>query len=191
MNLFTNLGEKEVESMPKIIEGAREKILVNAKRRLFENGYQHLSLREVAKESGIATGTIYNYFANKNYLIAGIMLEDWEIAVKKMDASVKDASTVKEGVLGICEALEAFYNIYACIWQQPSVAAAATPDLQHRKAFFVNQLGKKLEGLLEEKGYGNQKDFIMLIVELILSATGKEVIKEQLGKLLDQLYPSK
>ena len=51
--------------MPKIIEGAREKILTNAKRRLFEKGYLHLSLREVAKESGIATGTIYNYFANK------------------------------------------------------------------------------------------------------------------------------
>ena len=66
--MFTKKGKKEVLSMPKIIEGAREKIMANAKRRLFEKGYQHLSLREVAKESGIATGTIYNYFVNKDYL---------------------------------------------------------------------------------------------------------------------------
>ena len=72
--------------MPKIIEGAREKILANARRRLFEKGYQHLSLREVAKESGIATGTIYNYFANKDYLIASIMLEDWVKTLDNMDA---------------------------------------------------------------------------------------------------------
>ena len=111
--------------MPKIIEGAREKILVNAKRRLFENGYQHLSLREVAKESGIATGTIYNYFANKDCLIASIMLEDWEKAVNKMEKKVEAAATVKEGVFGICAAMDAFCDIYASIWKQPAVAAAA------------------------------------------------------------------
>ena len=124
--------------MPKIIEGAREKILVNAKRRLFENGYQHLSLREVAKESGIATGTIYNYFANKDYLIANVMLEDWAVAVKKMDELVANASTVKDGIMGICRSIDEFCSIYSCIWQQPSVAAAATPDLEHCHQFLTN-----------------------------------------------------
>ena len=175
--------------MPKIIEGAREKILVNAKRRLFENGYQHLSLREVAKESGIATGTIYNYFANKDYLIANIMLEDWEKAVKKMDDKVVAAVTVKDGVFGICQAIDEFCEIYSCIWQQPSVAAAATPDLQHRHEFLTGQIGERVDRLLEAKGYGNKKNFSVLIVELILSSNGKEKVKEQLGTLLEQLYP--
>lgn len=177
--------------MPKIIEGAREKILANAKRRLFENGYQHISLREVAKESGIATGTIYNYFANKDYLIANIMLEDWEKAVTKMDTKVASAATVKDGVLGICQAIDEFCDIYASIWNQPAVAAAATPDLQHRHAFLAGQISERLERLLEEKGYGDKKNFTALIVELILSANGKEKVKEQLGALLEQLYPSK
>ena len=177
--------------MPKIIEGAREKILANAKRRLFENGYQHISLREVAKESGIATGTIYNYFANKDYLIANIMLEDWEKAVEKMDSKVTSAVTVKEGVLGICQAIDEFCDIYVSIWQQPSVAAAATPDSEHRHAFLANQIGEKVNRLLEEKGYGNQKNFTALIVELILSSNGKEEVRKQLGTLMEQLYPSK
>ena len=177
--------------MPKIIEGAREKILVNAKRRLFENGYQHLSLREVAKESGIATGTIYNYFANKDCLIANIMLEDWGKAVNKMEKKVKNAATVKEGVFGICEAIDGFYNIYARIWQQPSVAAAATPDSKHRHEFLTGQIMEHMERLLEEKGYGDKKDFTALMVEMILCCNGKEDIKAQLGVLLDQLYPAK
>lgn len=177
--------------MPKIIEGAREKILVNAKRRLFENGYQHLSLREVAKESGIATGTIYNYFANKDCLIASIMLEDWEKAINKMEKKVKAAATVKEGVFGICNAMDGFCEMYACIWQQPSVAAAATPDLKHRHEFLISQIGEKVDCLLEEQGYGSKKEFTVLIAELILSSNKNETVKAQLGALLELLYPAK
>ena len=175
--------------MPKIIEGAREKILVNAKRRLFEKGYQHLSLREVAKESGIATGTIYNYFANKDYLIANIMLEDWEKAVEKMEACVAAATSVKDGVIGICKSVEEFCGIYACIWQQPSVAAAATPDLEHCHRFLTECVGEKVNHLLEAKGYGNKKEYTLLIVELILASNQKGEVQAQLGALLQQLYP--
>ena len=175
--------------MPKIIEGAREKIMANAKRRLFEKGYQHLSLREVAKESGIATGTIYNYFANKDYLLANIMLEDWMTALEKMDEKVKNATSVTAGVLGICQAMDEFCSIYESIWQQPAVAAAATPDLEHRHQFLANQVAEKVEYLLDEKGYGSEKKYISLIVEVILTSNGKKEVREELGMLLEQLYP--
>ena len=175
--------------MPKIIEGAREKILVNAKRRLFENGYQHLSLREVAKESGIATGTIYNYFANKDYLIANIMLEDWLIAVEKMEECIREAASVKEGVEGICRSVDEFSEIYISVWQQPSVAAAAASDMAHRHQLLTEQLAGKVNTLLEAQGYGNKKEYTELISELILNSSGKELIRAQLGALLDQLYP--
>lgn len=175
--------------MPKIIEGAREKILANAKRRLFENGYQHLSLREVARESGIATGTIYNYFTNKDYLIANIILEDWEAATKKMDEYINEAGSVKEGVFSICQSLDEFCDIYISIWKQPSVAAAASPDMTHRHEFLVGQIGEKVNHLLELMGYGEQKQFTALITELILSSNGKTEVREQLAALLERLYP--
>ena len=175
--------------MPKIIEGAREKILENAKRRLFENGYQHLSLREVAKESGIATGTIYNYFANKDYLIASIMLEDWVVAVEKMEVRITNAASVKDGVMGICNSIDEFCDIYAGVWKQPSVAAAASSDLEHRHQFLSNQITEKINQLLDKKGYGDKKQFNALIVELVLSSNGKEEVRTQLAALLEQLYP--
>ncbi|MBP3609055.1 MAG: TetR/AcrR family transcriptional regulator [Lachnospiraceae bacterium] len=175
--------------MPKIIEGARGKILANAKRRLFEKGYQHLSLREVAKESGIATGTIYNYFANKDYLIANIMLEDWNVAVQKMEEYCQSAQTVKEGVLGICQSIQEFSGIYDSIWQQPSVAAAATPDMEHRHEFLIHQMKEKIDSLLENKGYGDKKEFNVLIAELVLAANGRKEVVNQLETLLERLYP--
>ena len=175
--------------MPKIIEGAREKILENAKQRLFENGYQHLSLREVAKESGIATGTIYNYFTNKDYLIANIMLEDWETAVQKMDQRCSSAGTVKEGVLGICQAMDEFCDIYLSIWLQPSVAAAASADMEHRHQFLVGQIKQKVECLIEKKGFGDKQQFTTLIAEMILASAGKSDVRVQLAELVEQLYP--
>lgn len=174
--------------MPKIIEGAREKILANAKRRLFENGYQHLSLREVAKESGIATGTIYNYFTNKDYLIANIMLEDWAVAVEKMEEQVNLALCVRDGIMGICRSVDEFFAIYAGVWKQPSVAAAATPDRTHRHQFLTNEIGEKVKRLLEKKGYGNEIQYNALIVELILASIGQEEVRTQLGALMDRLY---
>jgi hypothetical protein len=117
------------------------------------------------------------------------MLEDWEKAVQKMDKRVTAAASVKEGVLGICKSIEEFSDIYAGIWNQPSVAAAATPDLQHRHEFLGSQVGERVERLLEEKGYGNKKEFNTLVIELILVSNGKEEVREQLGSLMEQLYP--
>lgn len=175
--------------MPKIIEGAREKILENARQRLFEKGYQHLSLREVAKESGIATGTIYNYFTNKDYLLANVMLEDWNVAVQKMEECCQKASSIKDGVAGICQALDEFCEIYASVWQQPSVAAAASPDMEHRHEFLTSQLEEKIDSLLEAGGYGEKKEYQSLIAELILASIRKKDVREQLGQLVEQLYP--
>ena len=117
------------------------------------------------------------------------MLEDWEKAVQKMDKRVVAAASVKEGVFGICKSIEEFSDIYACIWKQPSVAAAATPDLQHRHEFLSSQIGERVERLLEEKGYGNKKEYNALVIELILASNRKEEVKEQIGMLMEQLYP--
>ena len=174
--------------MPKIIEGAREKILMNAKKRLFEKGYLHLSLREVAKESGIATGTIYNYFANKDELVATVMLEDWNITLKKMDAEGEVAPNVAEGVLKICDIVEEYYNIYAPIWGQPSVAAAAAAEMQGKHRLLCRQIADRVEELVRRKGHGNPGDYSLLIAEMILAVLGREDIKEQLKNALLTRY---
>ena len=174
--------------MPKIIEGAREKILTNAKRRLFEKGYLHLSLREVAKESGIATGTIYNYFANKDELIANIMLEDWLMTLDKMDKAIETAANVADGVMIFCDIIEAYYDIYTPIWGQPSVAAAAASEMQGRHKILCRQIADRIEKLIEKKGHAAPDKYSLLIAEMILAVLGKPEVKEQLHEALFTRY---
>jgi AcrR family transcriptional regulator len=64
--------------LPRIIEDPRELILSEAKKILENEGYSQISIRRVAKECGIAVGTIYNYFPTKKGLIIEMMTDFWE-----------------------------------------------------------------------------------------------------------------
>lgn len=49
---------------------ARKRSILDAAERLFaEKGYEGSSIRDVARATGVADGTIYNYFANKEALL--------------------------------------------------------------------------------------------------------------------------
>lgn len=69
--------------MPKIIENLREKLVREAQYQVEERGYSALTIRSVANACGVGVGTVYNYFASKDALVAAFMLEDWQ---KCMDA---------------------------------------------------------------------------------------------------------
>ena len=63
--------------MPKIIENLRVRLMEEAKRQIAESGYAFMTMRSVAKGCGVGIGTVYNYFASKNALLAAYLLEDW------------------------------------------------------------------------------------------------------------------
>lgn len=50
----------------------RQHILQAAARVFAEKGYHQATIRDIAREAGIADGTIYNYFDNKTALLIGI-----------------------------------------------------------------------------------------------------------------------
>ena len=52
--------------MPKIIENIREKLLIEAKKQVMENGYSSMTIRSVATACGVGTGTVYNYFPSQS-----------------------------------------------------------------------------------------------------------------------------
>lgn len=51
--------------MPKIIENLKEKILEVAKGLFISMSFDEVDMKMISKETGIATGTLYNYFPNK------------------------------------------------------------------------------------------------------------------------------
>lgn len=71
----------------------REKIIETSKEILLEKDFLTLSLREIAKNSGVSLSNIYNYYENKDALIEGIVadtLEEFEAAKLKTKQTLKD-----------------------------------------------------------------------------------------------------
>lgn len=70
--------------MPKIIKDIEERIF-NAALKLFaERGYNKVNMKMVAKEAGIAVGTLYNYFPNKLGLFLSVLETNFKKPLKSL-----------------------------------------------------------------------------------------------------------
>ncbi|MDU3351425.1 MAG: TetR/AcrR family transcriptional regulator [Clostridium sp.] len=79
--------------MPKILQNPRETILKEANTLLKDQGYSNFSMRELANRSGIALGTVYNYFENKMALVGEIFNNKWiEILDELKEVKEKEIS---------------------------------------------------------------------------------------------------
>lgn len=60
--------------MPKIVDHDRQReLLLDACFRLFaEEGYEGTTMRRIAREAGVSTGTLYHYFPDKRALLSGL-----------------------------------------------------------------------------------------------------------------------
>jgi AcrR family transcriptional regulator len=71
-----------------LIEARRDQILKAASKVFATKGFHSTTIRDIAKEAGIADGTIYNYFENKTALLFGIL--DLLTAYGRKEASLLD-----------------------------------------------------------------------------------------------------
>ena len=175
--------------MPKIIDEAYDMILSIAKKKMFEEGYSALSLRNVAKECGIAVGTIYNYFENKDDLIASIMLEDWKSALDKMDRECRNIDNIQDGFISIYKAIEEFCMIYEMLWDQYALNKGSSKAVSSRHLMLQKQLTERVCQLLIRFGYEKDMDLSVLLAECVLISTlRKEISLHQFEKLIQRLF---
>lgn len=98
--------------MPKIIENLRERVLKAARETLVTEGYQALSMRSLARRAGVAPGTLYNYFRDKEEIVATLALADWQGALARMGAAAARASDLERGLAALCDELNSFSDAY-------------------------------------------------------------------------------
>jgi TetR/AcrR family transcriptional regulator, cholesterol catabolism regulator len=60
----------------------RQRIVRTALKALAGSEYDQVKISEVARDSGVALGTLYRYFASKEHLFAAVFVE-WQGALKK------------------------------------------------------------------------------------------------------------
>ena len=155
--------------MPKIIDNLRNRILDSAERHLSEKGYHGLTIREIADECGIASGTVYNYFNSKEMLVATIIGNSWIETLDKTDTAICDKGTVREGLLCIFDGLESFCLLYMNLWKDYGKTGSENVLNPQRHSWLVDALSQRVANVLEETGYESEYKICQLIAEIMLS----------------------
>lgn len=63
----------------------KERILSSAKEIALKEGMTKIDIRSVAKNCGIASGTVYNYFPSKGDLLVAVIEDFWEDVFQNID----------------------------------------------------------------------------------------------------------
>lgn len=121
--------------MPKVIENIRKDLISKGEKILVEEGPGALTMRRMAKECGIAPGTIYNYFQSKEELQAVIILQKWRIKRSEIIESMR-ATDVKENLRILYRGVLEFALSYRPLWREepPNKLPLASDLMLHHQA---------------------------------------------------------
>lgn len=135
--------------MPKIIEEPREAILKHAKEIVLKEGYDQLTIRNVAKDANISIGTVYNYFPTKRDLIVQLLEDYWHSFLVVIDDIDMKHLDVFDKLHRIYTELAVFVKNFREIWVKNFPGTHQDEDFTKRKSF-LEKLNKRLEEILDE-----------------------------------------
>jgi len=78
-------------------------ILEGALKVFAENGFHKSQVSRIAKEAGVADGTIYLYFKKKEDILTSLFQEKLGELVEKFNTGVNEQMTAKEALYKVCE----------------------------------------------------------------------------------------
>ncbi|WP_274318768.1 TetR/AcrR family transcriptional regulator [Paenibacillus qinlingensis] len=78
-------------------------ILEGAMKVFAENGFHKSQVSRIAKEAGVADGTIYLYFKKKEDILTSLFQEKLGELVEKFNLAVRESTSPKDALRKICE----------------------------------------------------------------------------------------
>lgn len=76
-------------------------ILAAAERVIAESGFARAQVSRIAREAGVAGGTVYLYFTNKNDLLVSLFRERFQAFIAELDGVLGEAKTAAEALSGL------------------------------------------------------------------------------------------
>src|SRR5580692_2393020 len=108
----------------------RERILAAAERTFARHGFFTAKVADVAKEAGVADGTIYLYFKNKDDLLISVFERRMTQVNAAMRAAITDQPPVGQ--------LHAFVRTYLqLVADEPQAAEVLTIELRQSSKFMI------------------------------------------------------
>ncbi len=91
--------------MPKVVDHdkIREELLENCFKIFSQKGYSKVSIREIAKETGLSTGSIYHYFKNKEEILEQMFAYIRKKNFGKYQEMIQDVESIEDRLKIITE----------------------------------------------------------------------------------------
>lgn len=107
--------------MPKKILNLKDHILENACSLMTRLGYDQFNIRELATQCGIASGTLYNYFPNKDELLTAIIQKYLDDFMKSFNSVSNEPIALFPKLQKIYDLIKNFVDKSHDIWKQHDV----------------------------------------------------------------------
>lgn len=145
-------------------------LILNAALNVFaEHGFHRSQVAKIAKEAGVADGTIYLYFKNKEDILICLFREKLGELVGKFHASIEQTTNVKDALRKVCEIH------YGELESNVNMAFVTQIELRQSSFELRKEIGKAL------------KPYIVLIEELLLRGIREKVFRPDLDVKLTRL----
>lgn len=156
--------------MPKIIKDV-EKTIRNCSIELFADlSYINVDMKMISKKSGVAVGTLYNYYKNKKELYVSILKESWENTFNKLD-------TISELAISPGEKLRKFIR-------------TLYEDIESRNGLGKVLINTSVAELKDDEEINDLKNGLILRVESLFNCTDKVETLNKCSKIDTRLSES-
>lgn len=112
------MPERRVPTQKRSIERV-ELVLNTAKSLIGEHGNDAVSMREIAKQAELPISSIYQYFPDKNAILAAIMQQYFDAIHELIKHFIADCNSLDDVCQGLMAGVDQFYDMFK---QEPSLA---------------------------------------------------------------------
>ncbi|MFB5662932.1 TetR/AcrR family transcriptional regulator [Alteribacillus sp. HJP-4] len=152
------MGKRKGPKYDQIIEAAVTVIAVN--------GYHHAQVSKIAKQAGVADGTIYLYFNNKEDILISLFEEKMGVFVEKIREKLKHAATMEEQL----QVLVTMH--FKQLAADKELAVVTQLELRQSNSSLRQRINEVL------------KDYLTLMEEIILTGKRENIFSEELNEKL-------
>ena len=108
-----------------------------------ENGYHQAQVSKIAKQAGVADGTIYLYFKNKEDILVSLFQEKMGQFIEKLEDVIRGKNTASEKLLLLIE------NHFRILSGDQNLAIVTQLELRQTNKELRKQINNVLKGYLQ------------------------------------------
>jgi AcrR family transcriptional regulator len=171
--------------MNRTTDNAPKRLVEEARRQIAERGYAQTTVRSIAAGCYLSVGTVYNYFASKDMLIATFMLDDWRVCLRQM----KEVPTQEPKVFlqGIDAALRSFIGKHQDLFHDADAAKSFATSASKWHKQLCDQFAAVLRPVCDFSSCEDKEYLSQFLAESFLTWTMAEESFEKLYSVLGML----